>query len=405
MNPSSTDVIPDEQVTGVDVNRLGGGPAEGIGENGGWARSTRLAKSLMSSGAGVHEREYRLVMCGCVMRFSHLFKADHLNLVHHAYRIADGEVQSCDRQYEGGDQLTTLLSHLTYGWASFQPGHYDFLFQLLSLVGGPERADKRAVEVAAQEAIVRDVFGPNLLIEPRWLTTDVVGLARQMYSSDDFSALPVLADAFQDAGCEDAAILSHCRGNTPHVRGCWLVDEILKLRSEEVRLRRWGMTDPLTGIGSRQAFDTVLHGSIYRALTNSSPLSLLLVDLDNCKRFNHDFGHQAGDRMLQGIAVLLRDALGGDGFLARIGGEEFGVILELTDSGAAVNIAERLRRAVADWRFAADEGLPPEQAITVSVGVAATHDPRQWIDHPVFRSAASDALNRAKEGGRNRVSV
>jgi hypothetical protein len=60
-----------------------------------------------------------------------------------------------------------------------------------------------------------------------WLTSDVLALARQVYDSRDFSPMPVLADALQDAGCEEEAVLSHCRGDLVHVRGCWVVDLLL----------------------------------------------------------------------------------------------------------------------------------------------------------------------------------
>jgi hypothetical protein len=60
-----------------------------------------------------------------------------------------------------------------------------------------------------------------------WPTSTVVTLARQMYESRDFSAMPILADALQDAGCENADVLAHCRGPGPHVRGCWVVDLLL----------------------------------------------------------------------------------------------------------------------------------------------------------------------------------
>ncbi|QDU21618.1 hypothetical protein ETAA1_35880 [Urbifossiella limnaea] len=62
---------------------------------------------------------------------------------------------------------------------------------------------------------------------PTWRTEAVVGLARGMYESRGFGPMPVLADALEDAGCADAAILTHCRGDGPHVRGCWVVDLVL----------------------------------------------------------------------------------------------------------------------------------------------------------------------------------
>src|SRR5207247_2509289 len=61
-------------------------------------------------------------------------------------------------------------------------------------------------------------------IDPSWLTSDVIAICRGLYESGDFAAMPILADALQDAGCENADVLDHCRGPGPHVRGCWVVD-------------------------------------------------------------------------------------------------------------------------------------------------------------------------------------
>lgn len=85
-------------------------------------------------------------------------------------------------------------------------------------------------EQIAQSHLVRDIFGNPfrpVAFDPSWRTSTVVALAQQMYESRDFSPMPVLADALQDAGCEHEAILAHCRGVGPHARGCWVVDLIL----------------------------------------------------------------------------------------------------------------------------------------------------------------------------------
>jgi hypothetical protein len=88
-----------------------------------------------------------------------------------------------------------------------------------------------ASESAALCPILRDVVGPlpfrPVAFDPDWRTSDVTAMARGMYEARDFAAMPILADALQDAGCEDAAVLEHCRGSGPHVRGCWVVDLIL----------------------------------------------------------------------------------------------------------------------------------------------------------------------------------
>jgi len=79
-------------------------------------------------------------------------------------------------------------------------------------------------------ACVRDIFGNPfrpVTFSPAWRTEIAVALATQMYESRDFGAMPILADALQDAGCDNDDILNHCRGDGPHVRGCWVVDLVL----------------------------------------------------------------------------------------------------------------------------------------------------------------------------------
>ena len=87
-----------------------------------------------------------------------------------------------------------------------------------------------AAERAIQADLLRDIFGNPFRsseLRPEWLTDTVANLARQMYASREFGAMPILADALQDAGCDDEDMLSHCRGDREHVRGCWVVDLLL----------------------------------------------------------------------------------------------------------------------------------------------------------------------------------
>ena len=78
--------------------------------------------------------------------------------------------------------------------------------------------------------LLRDIFGNPVrpvALDPAWLSSDVVALARGIYDERAFDRMPILADALQDAGCTNDDILSHCRGDGPHVRGCWVVDLVL----------------------------------------------------------------------------------------------------------------------------------------------------------------------------------
>lgn len=88
-----------------------------------------------------------------------------------------------------------------------------------------------ARERAAHARLLRDIFGNPfrpVAFSPEWRTGTAAALARQMYESRDFTAMPILADALQDAGCDDEDVLAHCRGDGPHVRGCWVCDLVLR---------------------------------------------------------------------------------------------------------------------------------------------------------------------------------
>jgi hypothetical protein len=108
-------------------------------------------------------------------------------------------------------------------------------FKGIGLVVFAARASRNTVDVAEappndQIGLFRDIFGNPFRpvpFSPSWRTDTAVALARQMYEARDFSAMPILADALQDAGCTSADILYHCRGPGPRVRGCWVVDLVL----------------------------------------------------------------------------------------------------------------------------------------------------------------------------------
>jgi hypothetical protein len=96
----------------------------------------------------------------------------------------------------------------------------------LSAAAGPAPGAERA----AQAGLLRDILGNPcrpVVFSPAWGTDTVLALAGQMYESRDFGAMPILADALQDAGCDQADILNHCRCGGPHARGCWVVDLVL----------------------------------------------------------------------------------------------------------------------------------------------------------------------------------
>lgn len=174
------------------------------------------------------------------------------------------------------------------------------------------------------------------------------------------------------------------------------------LRAANRQLEDLSRHDALTGLFNRRHFDEVKADEFQRALRNGQPLSLLVCDIDHFKAFNDHYGHAAGDQCLRDVAQAMNTAIirSGDG-LARIGGEEFAILLPATSATAAWQVAERVRQAVADLRIAhAASGVGPW--VSISVGLAQL-DPGRTLDFDALFEAADAALYRAKEMGRNRI--
>jgi len=152
--------------------------------------------------------------------------------------------------------------------------------------------------------------------------------------------------------------------------------------------------DFLTGAWSRRALFEIAEREMSRSQRSGRDLSLLLIDVDNFKQINDTFGHAAGDQVLVEVVLRAETVTRGTDYFARVGGEEFAVLLPETSRGAALVVAERLR-AVLERKPGL--GLP---AYTVSIGVATLHGSESY--HDVMRRADA-ALYAAKATGRNRV--
>lgn len=176
------------------------------------------------------------------------------------------------------------------------------------------------------------------------------------------------------------------------------VEADLKVANAE--LAQLAVTDALTGLYNRRYFDDAFDREWRRARRTGLPLSMLIVDADQFKRYNDWYGHQAGDGVLKAVADCIRRQCGRAGDAGcRIGGEEFGLLLPETRADGALEVAERIRRSVQALAIPHIDGA--SQIVTVSVGVATVVG---RTDTPAALFGRADAaLYGAKENGRNRV--
>jgi diguanylate cyclase (GGDEF)-like protein len=170
---------------------------------------------------------------------------------------------------------------------------------------------------------------------------------------------------------------------------------VIGLSHANARLGQQSLTDALTGVPNRRAYDTKILEEHARARRTGASLSLLLIDIDLFKHYNDTFGHPAGDSALQSVARVLQASLRPYDFLARYGGEEFVIVLPATELSDAIIVAERVRGLVMNSEF-------PHRKFTISIGVARMES---HGDIKTLVQLADNGLYRAKASGRNKVVV
>jgi diguanylate cyclase (GGDEF)-like protein len=164
------------------------------------------------------------------------------------------------------------------------------------------------------------------------------------------------------------------------------------------QLAAMAIVDELTGAFNRRHFLWELETEWNRSRNHGRSLALLMLDIDAFKSINDRFGHDAGDQVLAQVAVLCRTLKREADTVARIGGEEFAILLPETDLEEARSVAERLRHALAAQVLVAGAGTI---AISVSIGVAVAHE--EMRNQSDLMKCADEALYAAKRTGRNRV--
>ncbi len=246
---------------------------------------------------------------------------------------------------------------------------------------------------------------------------------RQRLTSTKDNSFPFL-DSLQKAGCSDyLGIRLDSRGISIPVLSIALHEgsvfsdaEVQRIEAmssllsllfyafESERSKRLAMLDPLTQLANRRSFDSFLKGNISAARLQQDNLSLALIDIDQFKAVNDLQGHAYGDRCLRDIADSLRACLRRKSdFVARLGGEEFAILLPKTDADSSLKLCEKLRQSILD-KGIYHPGQSTGNVLTVSIGIAVW-DPLSTADCDADRlmQLADDCLYEAKRHGRNQV--
>jgi diguanylate cyclase (GGDEF)-like protein len=166
------------------------------------------------------------------------------------------------------------------------------------------------------------------------------------------------------------------------------------LQDHTERMTQLAHTDPLTGLSNRRQLIDMLEREFMRARRYRRPLGLLYLDLDGFKAINDKFGHMYGDEILRNVANTMRAVLRSTDLLARIGGDEFAVLLPETPLLGVENVAAKLHRALASYSHRLGPAVTP---LTFCVGASQLHDEDGSIDDVLTR--ADNALLKAKSDG------
>jgi len=209
-----------------------------------WNYAQAMMRYLLSPGRLQRtkrgKRQLRLFSCACCRAVWEGLDAACRELIDAAEMFADSKLSAeademararisgpaLDRDTPFSEYLTQRMAHICWHRNASEAALESSMIHLplYGSITSQREADER------QCKLIRDIFGNPfrpVAFDPSWRTTTAVAIAKGMYESRDFAPMPILADALQDAGCEHADILDHCRGSGPHVKGCWVVDLVL----------------------------------------------------------------------------------------------------------------------------------------------------------------------------------
>ncbi|MFL6229888.1 MAG: diguanylate cyclase [Pyrinomonadaceae bacterium] len=249
-----------------------------------------------------------------------------------------------------------------------------------------------AVESHQPDLIVTDVMMPNM---------DGYEMVRRVRANPATRFIPVIIQTAARGGADDirrgadVGALGYITDPTDLDLLLARARTLLDFKNYLDSCEEAAFTDHLTGLANRRRFERQLEREVSRTRRFERPFCLLLLDIDLFKRVNDTYGHDTGDDVLRRLANTLQAGTRGIDTAARIGGEEFAVILTETDFDHALEVAERLRVSVAETQ------LPVAGHVTVSIGLAEFNPQSREARELV--AAADAALYEAKRQGRNRV--